>query len=115
MKPPRPSVIVTLASRTLNAAEAGLVALRITLARGRHDAAEMTFWPRSKFSSAQAGDTVSVQLGFKDEEEDVWSGEVTAVATTAQGLLITGLAPTAALSREQLGVLVAEYHRQRGG
>ena len=69
MKPLRPSAIVTLASRTLNAAEAGLVALRVTLARGRHDAAEMRFWPRSKFSSAQAGDTVSVQLGFKDETD----------------------------------------------
>jgi len=116
MKPKRPSALVTLANRTLSAAEAGLVSLRVTLSRGRHDAADFTFWPRSKFSTAQPGDTVSVQLGFKDEEEDVWSGEVTTVASTAHGLLITGLAPTAALSRERksqtyLGQTVADIVR----
>jgi hypothetical protein len=101
MKPSRPSAIVTLANRTLNAAEAGLVSLRVTLSRGSHDAVEMTFWPLTKFSSANPGDTVSVQLGFKDEEEDVWSGEVTAVEHTARALVITGHAPTSALSRER--------------
>jgi hypothetical protein len=101
MKPPRPSAIVTLANRTLNAAEAGLVSLRVMLSRGSHDAVEMTFWPLTKFSSANAGDTMSVQLGFKGEEEDVWSGEVTTVEHTARALVITGHAPTAALSRER--------------
>jgi hypothetical protein len=116
MKPKRPSAIVTLANRTLTAAEAGLVALRVELSRDRHDVVELTFWPRSTFSSAQSGDTVSVQLGFKDEEEDVWSGEVTTVAYTAHGLHITGVAPTAALSRERksqtyLGQTVADIVR----
>ena len=101
MKPPRPSAIVTLANRTLNASEAGLTSLRVMLSRGSHDAVEMMFWPLTKFSSASPGDAVSVQLGFRDQEEDVWSGEVTTVEHTANALVITGHAPTAALSRER--------------
>ena len=101
MKPPRPSAIVTLANRTLKASEAGLASLRVLLSRGSHDAVEMMFWPLSKFSSAKPGDAVSVQLGYQDNEEDVWSGEVTAVEHTARALVIIGHAPTAALSRER--------------
>jgi hypothetical protein len=97
----RPSAIVTLANRTLTAAEAGLVSLRVRLTRGGHDTAEMVLWPRTKFASAQPGDTVSVQLGLRDEEEDVWSGTVSSVDWTAEALVITGHAPTAALSRER--------------
>lgn len=101
MKPPRPSAIVTLANQTLNAAEAGLVSLHVTLSRGAHDAIEMAFWPKTKFSSASPGDKVSVQLGFKDAEEDVWSGEVTSVDQTASALIVIGHSPTVALSRER--------------
>ena len=42
-----------------------------------------------------------MQLGFQDEEEDAWSGEVTTVEHTPRALVITGHAPTAALSRER--------------
>ena len=98
---PRPSAIVTLANRRLTAAEAGLASVRVCLARGCHDAAEITLWPQSKFASAQVGDTMSVQLGVRDEEEDVWSGTVTAVDWTAQALVVTGHAHTEALSRER--------------
>lgn len=101
MKPPRPSAIVTLANRTLTASEAGLVSLRVMLSRGSHDTVEMTLWPLTKFSSASPGDTLSVQLGFQDEEEDAWSGEVTTVEHTPRALVITGHAPTAVLSRER--------------
>jgi len=101
MKPPRPSALVTLAGRTLNAAQAGLVSIRIGLSTGSHDVVEMAFWPSTKFASAATGDAMSVQLGFEDEEEDVWSGEVTAVERTPSAILITGHAPTLALSRER--------------
>jgi hypothetical protein len=101
MKPPRPSAIMTLSSRTLNAAEAGLASLQVTLGRGVHDHVELRCWPRSKFGSASPGDALAIQLGVKDEEQDVWSGKVTRVDRTANALIITGHTPTAALSRER--------------
>jgi hypothetical protein len=100
VKPPRPSAIVTLAGRKLTAPEAGLYWLRLTLGRDSHDRVEMGFWPRTKFSSASAGDEISVQLGFQDSEEDVWSGKVASVEQRSGALVIAGDAPTAALSRE---------------
>jgi hypothetical protein len=99
MKPPRPSVILTLASRTLNASEAGLLSLRVLLARGSHDAVELSLWSRTKLASASPGDTLAVQLGFEGEEEDVWRGEVTSVEHGERSLVIMGHAPTVALSR----------------
>jgi hypothetical protein len=97
----QPSAIVNLGNRQLNAAEAGLVSLRITLLRGNHDSAQLTFWPKTKFASAQPGDALSIQLGFKDEEQDVWSGKVATVEQTQVGVVINGYAPTAGLARER--------------
>ncbi|MEO8368310.1 MAG: hypothetical protein ABI806_03855, partial [Candidatus Solibacter sp.] len=101
MKPPRPSAIMTLAGQKLTGPEAGLYWLRVRLARGSHDQVELSLWPRTKFASAQPGDTLTLQLGLMDAEEDVWSGEVTRVEQTAQAVLITGHSATAALSRER--------------
>ena len=101
MKPPRPSAIVTLAGRRLTAEEAGLTALRARLSRGSHDVMDLQLWPKSKFAGAAPADTLSVQIGFKGEEEDVWAGEVTAVSRSAHAVHITGHARTVALSRER--------------
>jgi hypothetical protein len=101
MTPPRPSVLLTLANRTLNASEAGLLSLRVLLARGSHDAVELTLWPRTKLASASPGDSLSVQLGFEDVEADVWSGEVTSIEHGERALVITGHTPSALLSRER--------------
>jgi hypothetical protein len=101
MKPPRPSARITLGGRELSAAEAGVFALRVTLERTAHDAAELALWPRSKFASASPGDALELQLGFEDEEEAVWAGSVTGVELSERALSIGGHAPTAALSRER--------------
>jgi len=99
MKPPRPSAVITLADKKLTAAEAGLLALKVTLTRGAHDAAELALWPRSKFASAQPGDALELKLGFADAEEDVFSGSVTTAERTAEATIITSHAPTIALSQ----------------
>ena len=116
----RPSAIVTLANRRLTAAEAGLLSLRITLGNGRHDSLELSLWARSKFASAAAGDTVSVQLGYLDHEEDVFKGEVAAVAQRTDSVFVTALAKTASLSRERksqtyVGQTVADIVRDLAG
>ena len=97
----QPSATFTLAGRTLNAAEAGLMSVRVILLRGNHDSVELALWPKTKFSAAKPGDELSLQLGFKDDEHDVWSGKVTTVERTPSALLIVGHAPTAGLSRER--------------
>ncbi len=97
----QPSAIVNLGNSQLNAAEAGLVSLRISLVRANHDCAQLTFWPKTKFSSAQPGDSLSIQLGFKDEEQDVWTGTVASVEQTPVGLVVVGYTPTAGLARER--------------
>jgi hypothetical protein len=97
----QPSAIINLANRTLSAAESGLVSLQVTLTRGNHDAVRLIFWPKSKFSGTQPGDTLSIQLGFKSDEQDVWSGKVARVEQTQHGLVVTGHAPTAGLARQR--------------
>jgi len=99
MKPPRPSVSTTLAGQTLSASEAGLVRLHVELVSGGHDRVELKLWPRSKFASANPGDLVSIRVGFEDDASDVFGGEVASVEQRADGLVLVGLAPTAALSR----------------
>jgi hypothetical protein len=94
-----PSVTVTLANRVLTAAEAGLAAITVTLARNAHDTAQLELWPRSKFASAAAGDDMAIKLGFKDEDADVWTGLVTRIDRAPDVLRITGHAPSHKLSR----------------
>ena len=99
MKAQRPSLITTLAGRTLRGNEAGLVQLRVDLACGGHDRVELSLYSRSKFGSASPGDSLTLRVGFEDDESDVFSGEVSSVEQRPDLLVITGLAPTAALSR----------------
>jgi phage protein D len=97
----RPSVHVTIGSRDLSAAEAGLVSLRIVLGRCSHDTAELVLWPRSKFASASSGDKMTIGLGYGGDEEDVWTGKVSSVEYTPDSVVIAGLGPTFALSQER--------------
>jgi hypothetical protein len=95
----RPSVITTLGGRTLRANEAGLVQLRADLAAGGHDWLEMSLFSRSKFASASPGDALTLQLGFEDDESDLFSGEIASVEQRPDRVVIVALAPTAALAR----------------
>jgi len=97
----RPSVKITGAGLTLTASEAGLSALRIRLSRGSHDEAELLLWPRSKLVSLRPGDELSIQLGYVDQEVDVWAGVVSTARYEAGALVITGHAPTLLLSGER--------------
>jgi len=96
----RPNAIFTLAGRDYSAAEAALVRLEIHLGlSGAHDSAALAVWPRSVLAEAAPGDTLAISLGNLDEEEAVWSGEVTALRAGPDGALLEGLAATVALSR----------------
>ncbi len=96
----RPNARITIDSRELGADEAALVRLQIDLAvNGSHDQASLQLWPRSKFADAAAGATLSIKLGERDSEEDVWAGEVSARRLSPQAVVIEGLAATVALSR----------------
>ncbi len=101
MKPSRPSAILTLQGKALRASEAALASLRVRLARDSHDSVELVLDRRSKLAQAQPGDSLTVQLGFVDEEIDVWSGDVGTVEHAAHAVFISGYAPTARLSRER--------------
>ncbi|QSQ26057.1 hypothetical protein JY651_14510 [Pyxidicoccus parkwayensis] len=96
----RPNAVLTLSGRDFTAAEAALVRLHVHLGlAGAHDAVELTLWPASKLAEAAPGDTLAISLGNVDDEEAVWSGEVTSVLAGPDGTLLEGLAATVALSR----------------
>jgi hypothetical protein len=95
-----PNARITIDGRELGADEAALVRLQIDLAvNGSHDQASLQLWPLSKFANAGAGVSLSIKLGERDSEQDVWSGEVSARRLSPQAVVIEGLAATVALSR----------------
>ena len=99
----RPRAKVTLDGQQLTAAEAAVLVVRVWLSvLGKHDAAELVLWPRSKFAGAKAGNTLAIALGDQDSEVDVWTGEVTAVDVGPDAVVIEGLAKTVELSRRRL-------------
>jgi phage protein D len=99
----RPSALLTVDGRTLTAAEAALVGLSISLGlAGTHDPAEVMLWPSSKLADVTPGARMSISLGPQGDEQEVWGGEVTAVAAGADGVVLDGLASTVALSRHRL-------------
>ncbi|HET7042714.1 MAG TPA: hypothetical protein VFI13_11870 [Gemmatimonadales bacterium] len=96
----RPNAVLTLGGQDYSAAEAALVRLKITLGlSGSHDAAELTLWPASKLKDAAAGDALEISLGEQDDEDAVFTGEVTQVLAGADAIVLEGLAATIALSR----------------
>ena len=96
----RPNAVLSVGGQDYSAAEAALVRLRISLGlSGSHDAAELTLWPSSKLKDAAAGDALEISLGNLDDEEAVFTGEVTSVMAGADALVVEGLAATVALSR----------------
>jgi len=101
VKPGVPSTTITIDGRSLTAAEAALVSLRVVLANEAHHWAQIIVWPRSKFASAKPGAALSVALGTVDSEEDVLAGEITSVSQTATAIVLEGLGATAPLSRER--------------
>jgi hypothetical protein len=99
----RPRAKVTLDGQQLTSAEAAVLRVRLSLSvLGSHDAAELVLWPRSKFAGAKIGGTLAIALGDQDAEVDVWTGEVTAVETGPDAVVVEGLASTIELSRRRL-------------
>jgi hypothetical protein len=99
MKPARPSAVVTIDGRALNAAQAGLVRLRVVLGNGAHHWVELIVWPDSKFARVKPGASLAIALGKVDDEQDVMSGEVTSVLRAGDAVVIEGLSATRALSQ----------------
>jgi hypothetical protein len=96
----RPNAKVTIAGRSLSAAEGAIVWLRVDLGLGSaHDGISLQCWPGSQFKSAAPGDEISVALGDKGSEKDVLAGEVLTVQQQPDGPLIDGVSATIALSR----------------
>ena len=95
----RPRASVSIDGRTLTSAEGALARLRVSLGFGpAHDAVELALWPSSRFAAAGAGAAMSVALGEAGSEVDVWTGTVADVRAAADGVVIDGLATTAALA-----------------
>lgn len=101
MSPGRPQAILTADGRRLTAAEAGLAELTVDLALGRHDAARLALWPRSKLSGTAPGATIAIALGDAGREQDVLTGEIAALRAGPDGLMLEALGATAALARER--------------
>ena len=96
----RPSAVVTLDGKRLTSAEGAVMRVRVRLGMGpAHDAAEIFCWPSSKLKDAAVGAKASVALGAVGDETDVWTGEVTGVRLTPDGVALEGLASSVALSR----------------
>jgi phage protein D len=96
----RPRAKVTLDGTSLSSAEAALARATVSLsAAGSHDRVELWLWSSTKLSSAGAGSTLSLALGEDGSESDVFSGEVTEVRASADGLYLEALASTIKLSR----------------
>ena len=97
----RPNAQVTLAGRSLSSAEGAVQSVRVDLGlNGAHDGVRLTLWPDSKLASAAPGDAISVALGDAGSEVDVLGGEVLAVRSRPDGVVIEGVSATIALSRQ---------------
>lgn len=96
----RPSAIVTLDGRKLTSAEGAVLRICVRLGMGpAHDAVELFCWPSSKLAAGTVGSKATVALGPAGSEMDVWTGEVTCVRLTPDGVALEGLANSVALSR----------------
>jgi len=96
----RPGARLTLDGRSLSGPEAALLRLRVELTvSGAHDLAQLQLWSGSKFADAAPGASLAIALGDTGSEEDVWAGELSGVRATPQGVVLEGVAATAALSR----------------
>jgi len=99
----RPRATVAIDGQTLSSAEGAIARLRVSLGFGpAHDALVLTLWPSSKFAAAGAGAAINVALGEAGDEMDVWTGTVVDVRAAADGVVIDGLASTAALAGARL-------------
>jgi hypothetical protein len=94
----RPSTIITIDGRRLNAAQAALLSLRVVLANEAHHWAQIVVWAGSKFATTKPGATLSIALGTVDSEEDVLSGKIASLSQSASTMVLEGLCATAALS-----------------
>lgn len=99
MKPGRPSAILTIDGRALNAPEAAVAALTVVLQNGSHHWAEIVVWPQSKFANVKPGASISVALGTVDSEEDVLTGKITSVSQSDAAVVLEALGATAELSQ----------------
>ena len=100
----RPDAELTIDGRALSAAEAALESLRIDLSLGgSHDRFQCRLGLLSPFLDVEPGAEAEVKLGYGDDLEPVLAGTVSAVERAPWGLLVEGLAATAALSTTRVG------------
>ena len=100
----RPDAELTIDGRALSAAEAALESLRIDLSLGgSHDRFQCRLGLLSPFLDVEPGAEAEVKLGYGDDLEPVFAGTVSAVERAPWGLVVEGLAATAALSTTRVG------------
>ena len=98
----RPSAVVTLDGTRLTSAEGAVLRVRVRLGMGpaHDDVGVLLGWPSSKLKSAAAWIDAFDRVGLvRGSETDVFTGEVTGVRLTPDGLALEGLAKSIALSR----------------
>jgi len=98
----RPRAVVTLDGQKRTSAEGAVLRVSVSLSLGAHDAAEVVISRISKMTSAAPGSKLEIALGDTDDEQDVWSGEVSSVLASADALVIDGLSGTISLSRTRV-------------
>lgn len=114
----RPSAVVTLNGKKLTSAEGAIMRVRVRLGMGpAHDSVDVFCWPSSGLKDASIGAALTVALGTRGSEADVWTGEVTGVRLTPDGVALEGLASSILLSRtftsqSFVGVSVADIVNQ---
>jgi len=100
----RPDAALTLDGRSLSAAEAALESVRVELSvSGAHDRFQCRLGLLSPFVDVEAVADAELALGFGDDLVTVLTGTVSAVERAAWGLVVEGLAATAALSASRIG------------
>jgi hypothetical protein len=98
VKPGRPSATITIDSKSLTAFEAGLVRLTVDMAHGTHHTAELTLWPKSKFSPSAPGARITLALGVDGDDEDVLTGEIVGSGGAPSGMRLDAVSATIGLS-----------------
>ncbi|BDI04723.1 hypothetical protein [Sphaerotilus microaerophilus] len=117
----RPNARLTVDGQALSADEAALLRLRVDLgSSGAHDQAELLLWPSSRLADTAPSATLAIALGERDNETDVWTGEVSARRQQPDAVALEGLATTVALNRSHkaqsyLNQTVADIVRDLAG
>jgi phage protein D len=100
----RPQARIGLGGRALTAAEAALADLRVVLSTGAvHDLAVLRLDAASPFAGVSAGADATVELGYGEDTETVFTGTVATVGVAAGQLTVVAVGTSARASGVRVG------------